>query len=136
VSGSTTACLSRTARSGRRSKVGISELPVDPADEIAAGDIAHEQKQAVCRLVEPAVAQIVGRQRASRKMVRFSAAPLDLLIPAMVEVPVTLQLRTGRVGLDQRCDLVPSHPAMPFHVAVNDMVADALIADRFEQPIE
>ena len=78
---------------GRRSKVGISEPSVDPANKIAVGDIAHEQEQAVCRLVEPAVAQIVGRQRAIREMVRLSAAPLGLLIPAMVEVPVTLQLR-------------------------------------------
>ena len=77
----------------RPSKVGIGEPPVDPADEIAVGDIAHEQEQAVGRLVEPAVAQIVGRQWASRKMVRLGATPLDLLVPAMVEVPVALQLR-------------------------------------------
>ncbi len=121
---------------GRRSTVGIGEPPVDPANEIAVGDITHEQEEAVCRLVEPAVAQIVGRQRATREMVRLSAAPLGLLIPTMVEVPVTLQLRTGRVGLDQRCDLAPSHPAMSLHVVVSDLVADALIADRFEQPVE
>ena len=37
----------------------------------------------------------------------------------------------------QRGDLAPSCPAMPpLHVTVSDMVADALIADRFEQPIE
>jgi hypothetical protein len=120
----------------RRSKVGTGEPPVDPADEIAIDDIAHEQEEAICRLVEPAVAQIVGRQRTSRKMIRFGATPFDLLIPATVEVPVTLQLRTRRVGLDQRGDLAPSHPAMSLHVAVSDMVADALVADGFEQPIE
>src|SRR5437899_1423667 len=46
--------LSQPRRSiGRRSKVGIGEPPVDPADEIAIGDIAHEQEEAVCRLAEP-----------------------------------------------------------------------------------
>src|SRR5271170_4951341 len=78
----------------------------------------------------------MGRQRASRKMVRFSATPLDLLVAAAVEVPVTLQLRTWRMCLDQRGDLAPSHSAMALHVAVSDMVAYALMANRFEQPVE
>ena len=38
------------------------ELPVDPADQIAAGNVANEQEQRVGHLVEPTVAQLVGRQ--------------------------------------------------------------------------
>src|SRR4029077_18818731 len=69
-------------------------------------------------------------------MVRFRATPLDLLVPTSVEVPVALQLRTGRASLDQRRNVIPAHPAVALHIAVSDVVADALITDRFEQPVK
>jgi hypothetical protein len=67
-------------------------------------------------------------------MVRFRATPLDLLVPTSVEVPVALQLRTGRASLDERRNVIPANPAVALHIAVSDVVADALITDRFEQP--
>jgi hypothetical protein len=39
---------------GRR-EIGICKPPVDPADEVAIGDISDEEKQAVGQLVEPAM---------------------------------------------------------------------------------
>jgi len=38
----------------------------DPADHIAAGQVAHEQKEAVRGLIQPTVAQIMSRERAPR----------------------------------------------------------------------
>ena len=91
---------------GPRSEIGVSQALVDPADEIAIGDIPPEQEQAVCRLVEPAVAQIVGRQRASAEMVRFSATLLNLVIPATLiadrfEQPIE-QRRVSRWRIAER----------------------------------
>jgi hypothetical protein len=40
--------------------IGILELPVDPADQIAVGNIADEQEKRVGHLVEPTVAQLMG----------------------------------------------------------------------------
>ena len=117
-------------------EIGVSEPPVDPADEIAIGDIPDEQEEAIGRLVEPAVAQIVGRQGTFRKMIRLGTGLPALPVAAMIEVPIAAQLRAGRACLDQRGDLVPSEPAVPVHVAFGDVVADALVADGVEQPLE
>jgi hypothetical protein len=50
------------------------ELCIDPADEIAVGDIAHEQEQAVGHLVQVAVAQRLARQWAGGDVVRHGQA--------------------------------------------------------------
>jgi hypothetical protein len=47
------------------------ELPVDPADQIAIGDVPNEQEQRVGHLVEPTVAQLVARQRTSVEVIRL-----------------------------------------------------------------
>ena len=45
---------------------GRIQAPVDPADEVAARNIADEQVQGIRRLVQPSVAQPMIGQRAAR----------------------------------------------------------------------
>ena len=63
----------RDASRFRRLGIHRTELCIDPADEIAVGDIAHEQEQAVGHLVKVAVAQRLARQWAGGDVARLSA---------------------------------------------------------------
>src|SRR4029077_16915820 len=68
---------------------------VDPADQIAFGNIADEQIEAIGNLVEMAVSQGMGWQRAGVDVVRLSAGAARLLVPAVMEVPIALQFWAG-----------------------------------------
>ena len=51
--------------------IGGSELPVDPADQVAIGNVANEQEKSVGHLVEPTIAQPVGGQRTGINVIRL-----------------------------------------------------------------
>ena len=81
---------------GRRSLIVRLVQPViDPADQIAIGNVANEQVEAVGNLVEVAVSQAMGWQRAGRDVVRLGAGAARLLVSAGVEMPIGFQLRAG-----------------------------------------
>ena len=51
---------------------------VDPADQIAIGNVANEQVQRIGGLVEAAVAQVMGRQRTAADVIGLGAGPTQL----------------------------------------------------------
>jgi hypothetical protein len=53
--------------------VRLVEAVIDPADQVAFGNITNEQVQAVGNLIQVAVSQAVTRQRARRDVIRLGA---------------------------------------------------------------
>jgi len=68
--------------------VGFVQLPVDPADQVAIGNVANKEVERVGGLIEPTVAQVVARQWAVVDVVWLSAGAVALVVPAAVEMPV------------------------------------------------
>ena len=121
---------------GCRNGIDVCQPAVDPADDVAISQIAHEQEEAVGGLVQPAVAQIMSRQGAVGPMLGVGARVRVLPVPAILEQPVALELRAARLIGECGGDVLPSDPAMLLHVAISNAVRHALIAQRIDQPIE
>ena len=68
--------------------VRLVEAVIDPADQVAVGNVANEQVQAVSNLIQVAVSQPVSRQGTRRDVVRFGAGTARFLVSAGVEMPV------------------------------------------------
>jgi hypothetical protein len=130
----------RRSHSGQPVGPGVpgrhSQLPVDPADQVAASDVANEQVQGMRRLVQPTVAQPVVGQWAAWQMVEFGAGVPALVVPAVVKLPVASELRTTRCAAKIALNRLPSCQAMALHVVGCDLVGDALVAQYRDKPIE
>ena len=111
-------------------------MPVDPADQVAIGNVADEEVQRVGGLVETAVAQVVAGHWTMSQMVWFGAGAAELVVPAAVEMPVALQLRAGGAATEHGLDIMPLRAAVSLHVVVGHAIRDALIAQRRHQPIK
>ena len=81
------------------------------------------------------VAQIVLRKRTAADVVGLGAGAAVLFVPAIVKMPIAFQLWTAR-ATDLPRNIRPSRSAMLLHVAVGDLVGDALVAQSGRQPIE
>ena len=79
----------------RRQIIRLVQPVIDPANQIALGNVANEQVQAIGKLVEVAVSQPMGRKRAGGDVVRLGAGAAGLLIVAGVKSPIGFQLRAG-----------------------------------------
>ena len=55
---------------------------IDPADQVAFGNVANEQVKTVGNLVQMAVSQPMGRQRATGNVVRLGASVARFLVSA------------------------------------------------------
>ena len=75
--------------------IRLVEPVIDPADQVAFGNVANKQVQAVGNLVEVAVSQAMGWQRAACDVVWLSAGAARLLISAGMEMPIAFQLWAG-----------------------------------------
>jgi hypothetical protein len=115
---------------------GRIQASVDPADEVAACNVADEQVQGVRRLVQPTVTQPVIGQWAAWQMVEFGAGVPGLAVPAAVKLPVASELRTTRCAAKIALNRLPSCQAMALHVVGRDLVGDALVAQYRDKPIE
>lgn len=73
--------------------IDASQLAVDPAHEIVIRNIPHEQEQTVRHLVQAAVAQWVAGQGAGVDVTGLSTGIRSLLVSAVVEPPVSAELR-------------------------------------------
>ena len=102
---------------------------VDPADQIAIGDVANEQVKGIGDLVEVAVAQVMGRQRTAANMIGLGAGSAELLVSAAVEMPVAFELGARGTSGKFVVDIVPSHIPMLLHVIGGDLIRDALVAE-------
>jgi hypothetical protein len=68
---------------------------IDPADQVAIGNVANEQIQAIGYLVQVAVFQAMGWQGARRDVVRLGAGTARFLVSAVMEMPIALQFWAG-----------------------------------------
>jgi hypothetical protein len=84
------------------------ELPVDPADQVGIGNVANEQEQRAGHLVEPTVAQLLGRQGTSVDVIRLCTCPAHLVISTVVEVPIAFELGASGTGGKLAVDVGPS----------------------------
>ena len=75
--------------------VRLVEAVIDPADQVAFGNVANEQVQAVGNLIQVAVSQAMGRQRAAGDVVWLGAGAARFLVSAGMEMPIGLQLWAG-----------------------------------------
>src|SRR5216683_6554346 len=75
-------------------------------------------------------------QRTATDVIGLSTGPADLVVPAVVEMPIALQLRTTDATIKAPLDLPPRRPPMLLHILEGHLVRDALIADGGHQPIE
>jgi len=75
--------------------VRLVEAVIDPADQVAVGNVANEQVQAVGNLIQMAVSQAMGRQGTRRDVIRLGAGTTRLFEPAGVEMPIAFQLWAG-----------------------------------------
>ena len=83
---------------------------VDPADQIAIGNVANEQVQRIGGLVQVAVAQVMGRQRTAADVIGLGAGSAELGVAAAVEMPVALELgASGALGKFLVDIVPPSH---------------------------
>ena len=57
------ACCIRLRRPSAGAKLSLGETPINPIDQIAGRYIANKQKQRIGKLIEIAVAKLMGRQR-------------------------------------------------------------------------
>ena len=122
--------------SGAAGSIGLVQPVIDPADQVAVGNVANEQVQAVGDLVEVAVSQLMGWQRAGRNVVRLGAGAAGLLVAAVMKMPIGLQLRAGRPLGQILQTVAPGRSAMVCHVIGGDLVRDALKAEIVDQPVE
>ena len=91
--------LDTAALDRERSLVAFREPTIDPTDDIATHEIAHEQEEAVRGLVQPAVAQVMSRQRTLRLVLGVGAYARALPISAILESPIACELGAiRRVG--------------------------------------
>src|SRR5215831_2569613 len=115
--------------------ISVLQLPVDPADQIPLGNVTNEQKKRIGGLVQSPVSQNKFRQRTAPDVLGFGTRPTDLVVPAVMEMPVALELRTTGTAIQAALDAAPSRPPVLYHVAIGYVVRDALIADRGHQPV-
>src|SRR5438105_785010 len=90
-------CLAQPRRSvGYRSGLDAREPVFDPADDVAVGQVAHEQEEAVRGLVQPAVTQILLGEGTLGLVLGVGAEAGALAIAAGLESPVAPQLGAAR----------------------------------------
>src|SRR5262249_34229371 len=87
-------------------------------------------------LVQSPVSQNKFRQRTAPDVLGFGTRPTDLVVPAVMEMPVALELRTTGTAIQAALDTAPRRPPVLLHVAIGYVVRDALIADRGHQPVK
>ena len=120
--------------SNRACRLCGSQPPVDPADEVAASNVAQEEVKTIGRLVQPAVAKAMAGQWACLNMLRLGAAAAAFVVAAAIEHPVVRQSRAGRFPSKSRGDLVPADGAVRLDIAFGDTVGDTLKAEHLQQP--
>jgi len=108
----------------------------DPAHQIIIGNVADEQVQRVGGLVEPAVPQVMGRQRTVRDVIGLGAGATCLVVPAAMELPIALQLGAAGLVGQSVFNVVPPNAAVLVHVARSHPVGNALVAQPCHQPVE
>ena len=101
-----------------RRTVGGLQLGVDPADQVAVGNVADEQEQGIGGLVEVAIPQVMARQRTSANVLGLGTGPAGLFVSAAMEMPVGLELGADRSRGRASGQSRHRRPAMPLHVLI------------------
>jgi len=109
--------------------VGLGQPLIEPADQVAVGNVPDEQEQAVGDLVEVAVSQPMGWHRAGADVIRLGAGAARLLVSAVIEMPIGFQLRASWSPRQILPDRGPGRATMPVHVIFSDLVRNPLKAE-------
>jgi hypothetical protein len=114
----------------------VGELPINPVDDVATGNVADEQEQAVRTLIQPAVSEVMPGQGTIGKVIGVGAGLESLVVPTVGERPIPLELVAARVGGEGVFDFRPRHVPMSIDVPIGDGVGNSLMAKLSDQPIE
>ena len=114
----------------------VGYLPINPVDDVAAGNVPDEQEQAVRTLIQPAVSEAMPGHGTIGKVIRVGAGLESLVVPAVGKRPIPLELVAARVGGEGSFDVRPRHGPMPIDVPIGDGVGNSLVADLSDQPIK
>jgi len=96
--------------------VGLGQPLIEPADQVAVGNVPDEQEQAVGDLVEVAVSQVLPGQGAAGDVVGLGAGARAFAVPAAVKMPVALQLGAGWASVETALDVGPGRLTVLRHV--------------------
>ena len=95
---------------GRRKVAGmVGDLPINPVDDVATGNVPDEQEQAVRTLIQPAVSEPMPGQRTIGKVIGVGAGLESLVVPAVGKRPIPLELGAARAGGEAGFDVRPRH---------------------------
>ena len=75
-------------------------------------------------------------QRALREVLGLGAAIVFLAVPAVIKMPVALELRAARPPMQITLDGLPGRLAVVLQVVGGHPVGDAPVAQHHDQPIE
>ena len=114
----------------------VGDLPINPVDDVATGNVPDEQEQAVRSLIQPAVSEPMPRHRTIGKVIGVSAGLESLVVPAVSKRPIPLELVAARVGGEGSFDIRPRHVPMSVDVPIGDGVGNSLVTNLPDQPIE
>jgi hypothetical protein len=130
------AVAGETRLAGNRNGARDAEAVIDPADQVAFGNVTDKKKKAVGRLVEPTVTQRMPGHRAGINMVGLRTAEAALVVSAAIIVPIALKQRARRNLSETRPDFGPGDVAVLANVPTGHLVGNTLIAERAQQPIK
>jgi hypothetical protein len=114
----------------------VGDLPINPVDDVATGNVPDEQEQAVRGLIQPAVSEPMPGQGTIGKVIGVAAGLESLVVPAVSKPPIPLELVAARVGGEATFDFRPRHVPMSVDVPIGDGVGNSLVANLPDQPIK
>jgi len=114
----------------------VGDLPINPVDDVATGNVPDEQEQAVRGLIQPAVSEAMPGQGTIGKVIGVCAGLESLVVPAVSKRPIPLELVAAWVGGEGSFDFRPRHVPMAIDVPIDDGVGNSLMAKLSDQPIE
>jgi hypothetical protein len=115
--------------------VGRCEALVDPCDEVATGDVPHEQHQGGCPDRERALPGWNERDGAAAEVAGLGAGPVSPSVAATVEGPVAAEARTRRAPPEVAKDRVMARAAGASLIGKGGAVADPLQRQRGKEAV-
>lgn len=108
---------------------GLVDPGIEPSGKVVLRDIAHEQVEAVSRLIELAVAEPMAWHGTDRNVLWLRTAATQFVVTATVIAPEVLEKRAGWLGCQPALDIRPRGIAVLVNVGPCNLVRDTLEAE-------
>ena len=111
-------------------------MEINPTYKVISGDIAYEQEQAVCHLIQPAITKWMAGQGTVIDFGGLSAGLGSLPILALVEKPVPMKFRASRPVGERFSDICPVNRAVSGDKARCRRIGNSLKTQNLNEPIK